>query len=192
MVFFWQKRFGSRTVAAIPTTRTMTAAIAYFVITQHPPQTFNHDGGALGRSSRMAHRRLRAPLKKADIAAVNRCATRRSIPPLLFQRDHVNFHQHILRQARDFDRGARRRRGAEISCRRLRSWRRSRSCFSGTRSSARLFPSPIPAAFRISDRLRSTRSVCAATSPETICWVAGSMAICPDTNTNPLALMACE
>src|SRR5215469_11448591 len=54
------------------------------------------------------------------------------------------------------------------------------------------FPSPLPAASRISERFRRTRSVCTAASPVTTCCVAGSMATCPETKTNPLALMACE
>src|SRR5208282_3049346 len=54
------------------------------------------------------------------------------------------------------------------------------------------FPRPLPAASRISDKLRRTRSVCAATSPVTTCCVAGSIAICPEVKINPLALMACE
>src|SRR5258708_2716277 len=53
-------------------------------------------------------------------------------------------------------------------------------------------PSPLPAASKISDTLRSTRSVCAPTSPATTCCVDGSMAICPDVKTNPFALTACE
>src|SRR5215472_1387827 len=54
------------------------------------------------------------------------------------------------------------------------------------------FPRPLPAAARIAERLRRTRSVCAATSPVMRCSVAGSIAICPEQKTNPPALMACE
>src|SRR2546422_18193 len=52
------------------------------------------------------------------------------------------------------------------------------------------FSSPLPDAFKIADRFCSTRSVCAATSPLITCWVAGSIATCPETNTNPFARMA--
>src|SRR5271165_934377 len=52
--------------------------------------------------------------------------------------------------------------------------------------------SDVPAAFKIPERFCNARSVCWATSPLTTCCVAGSSATCPETNTNPLALMACE
>jgi len=41
-------------------------------------------------------------------------------------------------------------------------------------------------------KFSSTRSVCVAMSPSTICCVRGSSAIWPDRKTKPFALMACE
>src|SRR5579863_7002720 len=54
------------------------------------------------------------------------------------------------------------------------------------------FSSDDPAASAIALRFSSTRAVCFATSPSTNCPVAGSNATCPDKNTNPPALIACE
>src|SRR5580700_5794275 len=54
------------------------------------------------------------------------------------------------------------------------------------------FSNPVPAACRIAERFLSTRSVWTATSPSITCCVAGSIATCPETKTNPLARIACE
>src|SRR5579859_122051 len=54
------------------------------------------------------------------------------------------------------------------------------------------FSRPVPAACRMACRFLSTRSVCSAIPPLTTFPVAGSMATCPETNTMPAALIACE
>jgi hypothetical protein len=53
-------------------------------------------------------------------------------------------------------------------------------------------PQPAPTVSRMAARFASTRLVWATTSPSTIWPVAGSRAICPAVNRNPLATMPCE